>query len=167
MGILVPVAGATNQYWPGATCMFTGYNTPSYEQYAGSVRGPYGNSQSLGSGLVCPLAGTTLSSGGAIGSWVIRFHDRSTDTLTSSTGSVFCSPTARNSAGTTWILTTKYSCSTAGGCTTPNNAYTGANYLEWTNPFGTSAVDTFYADCYLPNGGTNNYSQLFSQKLFF
>ena len=80
----------------------------------------------------------------------VYYYDASLDP---DNGSLDCHVTAVDSSFTTYIGTTVYSCSTAGGCSNPAPAYVGTNYLTLPALSGTRTYIQYAAKCNIPGAG--------------
>jgi hypothetical protein len=106
----------------------------------------------LSSGAFIDYGATNASSSTAIWySCPITAYPSSTMALTSagaffidqsSVSSVYGYVAAASPSGT-YYSAFKYSCSTAGGCSSATTSYQGEGYLSWVNPFGTAAVTAY------------------------
>ena len=156
-----PAVAAVWHNMPGATCQSTGYTTtyatPVLETSSGAMSTPAGTGYVVGASAVCPLDGTSITTAGYLATYEVRYSDSSTE-ATGALGSVVCSVSTRNYSGTVWNSGSLYSCSTSGGCTTPNNSYTGSGYLLWSYPLSATGVETFWGSCYIPNNSSKVYS---------
>jgi len=107
--------------------------------------------------LFCPASTGQDTSSLDLTSAYVDIHDAL------STDDVSCYYHAIDYYGTSYVSSTKYSCATAGGCTsgTRNTSWAGGdNYLSWTNPLngGTAITSATQFDivCTLPANGSTS-----------
>lgn len=81
----------------------------------------------------------------------VDFLDLNSTANASHTGSVRCNMNLSIVGGTVVSMGTRYSCATAGGCTSGNNNYTGVGYLLFPDTVAATAnVIATNFDCVLP-----------------
>jgi len=124
--------------YPGLSCQKALLGPVQYSGTDASVISDPTN----GSVVSCPITGTWIGSGSLVLGWRIDVIDNSAG------GYVDCNVNARNYAGSTWSANRLYSCSTAGGCTSPSASFTGTTYLLFSNPFSAATnINAMWSNC--------------------
>lgn len=90
-----------------------------------TVSGVSNPSTSAASVFVCPLNYGTQTASQTLSAVVIRYVDNS------STDTFSCVVYETTYGGSVYTSSSKYTCSTAGGCTDSTTSFTGSNYLQW------------------------------------
>ncbi len=89
----------------------------------GGVENPNASNEAI----VCPVyEGTFSGNNQTVSSGWLNYYDGTTS------ASLYCWMFLSDTNGSVWwSANTNYDCSTGGGCSSANNAYTGTNYLGW------------------------------------
>jgi hypothetical protein len=88
----------------------------------------------------------------------------------SSSQEFFCRVEGMTWNGTTYNSSWKWTCSTAGGCTSSTSSFTGSNYLYWYQPFGSSSITGLVGIsvyCSMPGGSYPNYSYIWGYDITY
>lgn len=120
-------------------------------------------STSATSTFMCPLNFGTQVNQQTLSAVVVRYVDNS------SSSAFNCFVYEATYDGTVYLSTARYTCATAGGCTSSTTSYTGGGYLQWNNSdlgatLGVQFLDGNYGvTCSVPPtpSGTN-YSRVVS-----
>ncbi len=144
----------------GATCQPT---MPAYSSWIRGNSGIGNTSTTSAIGVVCaiPIEGTSLSSATTtVNSLRIYYLDQNG----TNGKAISCGGYLIDEAGA-WInFATKFSCSTAGGCTSNANTYQGSGYIEFSSPTSLTNAHQLVASCALVDASTGAPSYIRSLK---
>jgi hypothetical protein len=160
--LVASAEAATGRFYSGAACL------PSTNSTANDIRS-YGAVEWNSSGSTgiydCPATGY-INVNNATTAAQLYFDDRN------SSASVVCFVEGQTLAKTQYTSSTRFGCSTAGGCGAADDSFTGTGYIGWTNPLnGGSNITTLVGlaiYCNVPpqSGGTNSSITGYYHALF-
>jgi hypothetical protein len=165
LGLSLAARSATATTWLGAggnSCQPGTHQDVTYSVYGGNGLTASANFDVI---AICPLAlGETAAYPQSISDVYVYYKDNNSHELT-----FYCFASQTLDDGSIYYSGNKYTCSTAGGCSTAANyAYTGVNYLSWTSTELGSNLSNLYVDgnyfvyCNIPAVDGGAYSSIIS-----
>ena len=122
----------TIYHYTGVSCVALG----ELSDYGGAGLGIRNPSTELRINAICPITGHIQLQGTNITNYRMYYTDQSDDIFPGEGLEGYAGGylVAVNTADVVWTSSALYSCSTAGGCSSPANNFVGTGYLGWTNP---------------------------------
>ena len=96
---------------------------------------------------VLPISGTSWTSATTTANAVRLYYN---DNHGVSGSAVSCTAYVRSAQGNGFTIGTRYSCATAGGCTSSANTWIGSGYLEWSTTSSVANASELLVMCSVP-----------------
>ncbi len=149
--LLAGTANAQVAQYPRLSASACNPTSPSATTWGRGLLGFINSSttSSISATCVLPIEGTSFTSATTIVK-AARLYYNDNNGVTGST--VSCTAYVRSAEGNGFTLGTKYSCATAGGCTSTgaNNTFIGSGYLEWSTASSVANASELLIMCSIP-----------------
>jgi hypothetical protein len=123
--------------------------SPSTTTFGRGLLGFYNSSTTANVSVTCvlPINGSSLTTATTTVNTLRVYYN---DSNGLSGKAVQCTAYVRNAIGNGFAFGTRYSCATAGGCTSSGNTFTGVSYLEFSTPNSVTDASEVLVMCTVP-----------------